>query len=464
MAETSVDQLRRNSIGVLDIVFFVVAAAAPMAAVVGGTPPAFAFGNAAGVPGGFILAGLLYLLFSIGFTAMARHVGGAGGFYAYISLGLGNSVGIGGAMIALLAYCAVQVAVIALFSVFTARFANSLGFPLPWQVWGGAVLIIAMMLGKRNIAVSGRIVGICMIAELAILLILDIAIISRGIHHGGVSAAGFRISEVFDHGLGVTMVFVLGSYIGFEATVIFGEEAHDPDRSIPRATYIALGLITAFYAFSTWAIIQYYGADNIGTAAAKSLESLYFNAASDLLGEWAVMAMNVLLITSYFACVLAFHNTLNRYFHALGRVRVFPEVLSRVNRAHGSPYVAGIVQTVLIAAILGVFAAWGADPYGVILSWMTTLGVLALVAVQVLVSIAVVVFFRRTTFDRSILVTQVVPVLATLGLAGAFALICSNLSLLTGSHSPVVMTFPILVALAGLVGFLLALRLKSSNR
>lgn len=77
--------LRRNAIGVSHIVFFVVAAAAPLTAVVGASPAAFAFGNGPGVPATYLLVGVLYLLFSVGFTAMSRFIGSAGGFYPYIA-------------------------------------------------------------------------------------------------------------------------------------------------------------------------------------------------------------------------------------------------------------------------------------------------------------------------------------------------------------------------------------------
>ena len=103
-------ELATNSIGVAHIVFFVVAAAAPMAAVVGATPPAFAFGNI-GVPGAFVMVGLLYLVFSAGFTAMARQVSSAGGFYSYISKGLGRPLGVAGAFLALVTYFAIQIGV-----------------------------------------------------------------------------------------------------------------------------------------------------------------------------------------------------------------------------------------------------------------------------------------------------------------------------------------------------------------
>ena len=76
----SPNKLRRDAVGVAHVVFFVVAAAAPLTAVVGVTPAAFAFGNGPGVPGTFLLVGVLYLLFSVGFTTMNRFVASAGGF------------------------------------------------------------------------------------------------------------------------------------------------------------------------------------------------------------------------------------------------------------------------------------------------------------------------------------------------------------------------------------------------
>ena len=38
-------------------------------------------------------------------------------------------------------------------------------------------------------------------------------------------------------------MLALGSFVGFEATAIYGEEAKDPARTVPRATYIAIGAI-----------------------------------------------------------------------------------------------------------------------------------------------------------------------------------------------------------------------------
>ena len=460
--QTGANRLQGNSIGLTHIVFFVVAAAAPMTAVVGATPPAFAFGNGAGVPGAFILSGILYLLFSVGFTAMTRHVTGAGAFYAYISRGLGSGAGIGGALMALLAYFAIQIGIYALFAVFMAGAMESLGVSLPWWVWSLAVLAVVVLFGRRNIAISGRILGLCMIAELVILLLLDIAIVMHG-GAEGLSLAGFRPSEVFGPGLGVTMVFVLGAYVGFEATAIFGEEACDPDRTIPRATYVAVLLITAFYAVSTWAIVQFYGPAAVTGAATENLDGFYFAAAETMLGHWSVQVMNVLLLTSLFACLLSFHNTLNRYFYTLASENLLWKAMNKVHHIHGSPHVAGAVQGVLVALILGAFALGEADPYTVVFSWMSGLAVLAILGVQVLVSVSVIVFFRRTAHRRSALAVLVAPLVAMAGLIGAYLLVSSNISMLTGSENPIVLAFPVIVALLGVLGVLLALAIKRAN-
>ena len=43
------------------------------------------------------IAGVILLFFSVGYSAMSRHITNAGAFYAYIANGLGRPVGIGGA-------------------------------------------------------------------------------------------------------------------------------------------------------------------------------------------------------------------------------------------------------------------------------------------------------------------------------------------------------------------------------
>lgn len=458
----SPDRLAGNSIGMAHIVFFVVAAAAPLTAVVGATPPAFAFGSGAGVPGAFLVAGLVYLIFSIGFTRMARHVGSAGAFYTYITRGLGKPFGVGGAVMALATYATTQLAIYALFAVFMGGAMSALGVNLPWPVWALGVLVVVTVFGQFSIGISGRVLGVCMVAEVLILLLLNLGIIAKG-GAEGLHWTGFRPSEVLGAGFGVTLVFVIGSFIGFEATAIFGEEAVNPKKTIPRATYVAVLLITLFYAFSTWAILQFYGPGKVVAAANASLDNFYFNAAAAVLGPWSVEVLKVLLLTSLFACLLSFHNTLNRYLFAVGREGIAWAPLARVHPRHGSPYFAGRVQAAIMAVVLAGFALFQADPYGLVFPWMSAFGVIGVLAVQILVSLAVISFFRKTATPHSFFATTIAPAVAGLCLVGFFVQVATNLELLTGSKSAIVAAFPLMMVALGAAGVAYALRLRATR-
>ena len=65
-------RLKPDSLGVLGILFFVLSAQAPLTGIAGAVPIAVAIGNGAGTPAAYLAAGLVVLLFSIGFVAMGQ--------------------------------------------------------------------------------------------------------------------------------------------------------------------------------------------------------------------------------------------------------------------------------------------------------------------------------------------------------------------------------------------------------
>lgn len=455
-------ELSPRSVGVAHIVFFVVAAAAPLTAVVGTSPAAFAFGNGAGVPGTFVLAGLLYMLFSVGFAAMSRHVGGAGGFYVYLAQGIGRPFGAGGALVMLITYSATQIAIYALFGVFMADSFAPLGVLLPWWVWTLGAIGLVTLCGRRRITFSGNLLGLCMVGEVVILLLLDIAIILQG-GPEGLSLSTFSPAHVFTPGLGTAMVFVVGSFVGFEATAIFSEEAKRPERTIPFATYTAVLLITCFYAFSTWAIAQYYGPSRIGATAAANIDTLFFTPSQQLLGGWSVIVMRVLLNLSLFACVLSLHNVINRYLFALGRDGMLPATCGQLHPRHHSPCVAGAFQSLASVAVVILFAVAGSDPYNVVFPWMSVLGVVGILMIQAGVCIAIIMFFRRDGHGIGVFSRVIAPALSALGLVSVTILVVRNIPLLARSDNPLPLTFPWLILLVGIVGIVHALRLKRTQ-
>jgi len=442
----------RRAIGTGHIVFFVVAAAAPLTAVLGASPAAFAFGNGPGVPLVYLLIGGLYLLFSAGFTAMSPYVVGAGGFYAYVTAGLGQRAGSAVAAIAIATYQAIAVGAYGLFGFFAAQtLVATLGWSPPWWILTLPMAAAVHFCGRRTLNFSGNLLAVCMLGEVAILLALGIAILAQ---HGTESLAIAPAATVFGPGLGVAIVFVVASFIGFEATVIFGEEARNPTRDIPRATYLAVILIALFYGFSTWTITLYYGQSAIHAAALADPGNLYLTPIRSLLGRPAYALTQGLLLTSVFAAILSFHATIARYLSGVAREGLCDARLGVLDPVHGSPHRAGVVQTLASIAIVLLAASLRVDPYAGLFAWAGAFSSLGVLAMQFLTSVAVLAFFRGRNLAVHRAKTFTAPSVAAVGLLVALALSTLNLGLIAGTDSKAVLLLPVLLALTGAAGWM----------
>ncbi|MEV7727396.1 APC family permease [Streptomyces sp. NPDC087917] len=446
------------------IVFLVVAAAAPMSGVVGSVPLAYAIGNGAGVPATFALAGLILLCFSVGYAAMSRHVVGAGGFYTYIGKGLGRPLAVAGGLTAVLAYTAAVAGVAGAFGYFAELVSAAHGLVAPWPVWTGGALALTAVMGYRRIDLSARLLAVLMVAEVAVLVVLALAI---GARHGAdtLPVAAFRPDTVFSPGLGVALMFALISYVGFEAAALYGEESRDPRRSVPVATYTSVVLITVFFAVISWAAVGAVGADRVAERAGAELGDLFFHLSDDYLGSFATSVMQVLLCTSLFGALLGLHTAANRYLFVLGRERVLPVSLSRVHPRHASPYRASVVLSVATAVVCALFALAGAHPYTNLATTMLALGTVGIVGLQAAVAVAVLVFFRRHP-DAHWWRTRLAPALALVGLTGALYLLLDNFPLVTGTDSVWVNRIPWLMPVAALggLGYAAWLRARAPER
>src|ERR1700719_1457690 len=90
-----VSKLRKHAIGLGGVLFLTVTGSAPISAMLFNVPIMVGFGQGQGAPAAFIFATIVLVVFSVGYVAMARKKTTAGGFYSYISHGLGRELGIG---------------------------------------------------------------------------------------------------------------------------------------------------------------------------------------------------------------------------------------------------------------------------------------------------------------------------------------------------------------------------------
>jgi amino acid transporter len=431
-------RLKPDSLGVLGILFFVLSAQAPLTGIAGAVPIAIAIGNGAGAPAAYLAAGVVVLLFSVGFVAMGRHVVDAGAFYTYIGKGLGRSTGSGSAAVALFAYCAVQACMYGLYGAIVSGLVEyHTGAHVAWWVWALVTMVIVQVLGASGIEMGAKILAVFVLAEFSILVAFALVTLFKG---GGPEGLGFADSfspsAALQGAPGVALMFAVASMFGFEATAIYGEEARDPRKTVPRATYLSVAVITGFFAFTSWMLVSAHGASRATAEAGKALEggdgaAFVFAPIAGLFGGWVDDVLPILLATSLFAGLLAFHNSANRYLFSLGREGLLPHGLTAINRRH-SPWVAGAVQTAIAVLLVVPFAVLGKDPVLTLFSWFSGVAVLGIMLLYFLTSVSVIVFFRRSGAGTRPWNTLIAPVLGALGIAGAIWLIVANFTTLIG--------------------------------
>src|SRR3954452_2332918 len=139
-------------LGTGHILVLIVAAAAPLSAMVGTVPLAFAFGDGAGAPAAFLFAGVTLLCFSVGYAVSARRTGGSGGFYASVADGLGRPPAVAAGYLALLSYSCATIGLAGALGYFTRLVLPAHGVAVSWEWCAAAGLVLTAVLGYREIA------------------------------------------------------------------------------------------------------------------------------------------------------------------------------------------------------------------------------------------------------------------------------------------------------------------------
>ncbi|AZH82086.1 APC family permease [Plantibacter sp. PA-3-X8] len=422
----------KGSLGVTAIVFMVVAAASPLTVVGGAAPLGILLGNGVGFPSMYVVSAVILLLFAVGLSAMTRHVPKPGAFFTFVGYGLGKPAGLASAFLALLTYTTIQVSVYGYIGYLLSVTFAGLGAPeIPWYVYSLASIAVVGLLGYRHIDLSSKVLGVLLVAEVGIVLVLAGAVIVTG-GADGLSAEPFVPEQVFSGSPGVGLMFAIAAFIGFEATAIFRDEAKDPSRTIPRATYIAVIGIGLFYTLASWALVMAWGPDDVLAVAGEDPGAMILRTTLLYLGPVGELVINVLLITSMFACVLSFHNVITRYQHTMSNAGVLPGRLGGVHPKHLSPHTSSLVQSATAAILIVVFAVLGLDPVLQVFTWFAGVATLAIAILMAVTSLAVIVYFARTKQDRRVWNTVVAPGLGFIGLVGSAVVIVVYFPMLVG--------------------------------
>ncbi len=444
-----VSKLRKHAVGLGGVLFLTVTGSAPISAMLFNTPIVVGYGQGVGAPAAFMFATVVLVVFSVGYVAMARKKTSAGGFYSYISHGLGRELGIGTGYGAVVAYSVFEASLAGGFAYFLNLKLNAFGVNIGWPWLALGMVVLISLLTFFDVRLSSTLLAIGLISEIAILLIFDIFMFSKG----NVTWSAINPAKAFSSfpatgklaagAIGIGLFFAFWSWVGFEMAPNYGEESRDPKRIVPRAMYISVIGLGVFYTLTSWAPLFGYPSTHAAIAQAQSnAANFYLTPAKHYAGQWVSSIMSYLIITGSFACGMAFHNTAARYMYSLGREGLLPAPLGRTHPKFKSPHIASVVQSAVAAVIIILFAVFTGtnDPtsqaYLQLYGLMAVMGVIIILSVQALVSLAILVYYERYHRDEAHWwKTRLAPVLALVTQAYVVYLLFDNISFLGGGYS-----------------------------
>ncbi|MDX2306689.1 MAG: APC family permease [Hyphomicrobium sp.] len=451
--EKGVERLHAKAVGLIGVLFLTVTGAAPMSAMLGNVPFGSGFGNGIYIPASFLLATIVLTIFSIGFAAMARRVSSVGGFYSFISQGLGRDLGMAAGFASFTCYSVFEASLYGLFAFFAnAWFKTHLGIDIPWIYLALFCVVLASILSYQDVQISAAVLGVALILEVIILTIFNFGVMmapagttsftTEALNLLAVTTpvAEQKVGEVSiaagAAAVGIFMAF--WSWVGFEMAPNYAEESVDPKRIIPLSLYLSVIGLGLFYIWTSWCAVSAFPDQGAMLAKAVGDSSNFFlSPIEQFVGPWAKELMAVLILTSSFACGMAFHNTAARYLYSLGREGALPKFLGNTHDRYKSPHVASTTQSVLAAVWLGAFAFFlgtndpTAQAYVAVYTMLAILGTMLLLILQAVVSIAIIVYFAKNG-GGGLFTTIIAPLVAFVAQVYLVYLLVANLATFGG--------------------------------
>jgi len=410
-------QLRRNSLGLPELVFHGITHIAPATNVVF-TFPIIAAKAGPAMPISFFLTTIVCLFIANTVAEFSRYMPSSGGYYSFATRGLGSRVG----FIATWSYLIYDILGPAASSGFLGyllsdTLESGLGVRIPWWLIAVATFVVIWFFTHYGVQLSLHTTAILGGAEMLIMLALAITFL---IHPGPGSSYSAPLRPALSphhyRGILAGMVFSVLALSGFEAPAPLAQEARRPGKFVASAVTLSLLAIGVFYVFASYASAIGWGTGNM--AAFASDANPYYALGHKLWGAawWLV----VLAITnSAVGAGLACTNAASRVMYTMGQTGTLPAAFGRIHPVHRTPtfaiaclQVCGLVPVLLVGFFL--------RP-GHIFDFLGTIATLAAIVLYAMANVALTAYIRRELPQHfSVWRHAVIPWMGTLALVPVF--------------------------------------------
>jgi len=299
----------------------------------------------AAAPIAYLVCAVSMGLIVLCFAEAGSRVSMTGGPYAYVETAFGPLVGF---MVGMLLWVGITLALSAVASFF----ADALGAAIPSLSQTGkrvalvgtvAALATANARGVARMARFNMIATVAKLAPLLVLILVGLVTMQWSNLRWSTVPSGGEVSRA--------SILLLFAFLGIESALVPSGEVVDPARTVPRAIFAAMSLVTVLYV-----IIQVVAQGLLGNALAGDPTPLA-SAAAVALGPAGRTMILVGSIVSMFGYVSGMMLSVPRMLFAFGRDGFLPRALASTHPVRRTPGVAIAVQAVIVAllAVYGIF-------------------------------------------------------------------------------------------------------------
>jgi len=270
-----------------------------------------------------------------------------GGPYAYVEATFGRYVGfLVGVLLWVIGSTAIP-GVAGLFADAGASLVPAIGTLGGRAIFLGVIFALVMWVNVRGVKQGTRLNVVLTIAKLAPLALLLV---------GGLASA--RSANLrWTHGmpgasdLARASVILVFAYAGVESALVPSGEVRDSARTVPRAVFLAMGIVTLLYVG-----LQVAAQGVLGAALPGSTTPLA-DAAGRIFGAWGVVMISAGFMISAFGYLSGMMLAVPRALFAFARDGILPRSLAAVHPRFHTPWVAIVVQTTIcwVLAVLNSF-------------------------------------------------------------------------------------------------------------
>ena len=350
----------------------------------------------------------------------------AGSFITYVETSLGARAGVATALLVTVGY---TLAITSVFTMSGGLVAMTLAQYTSWHPWWGPFSLVltagAIWLTARGVKLSTIAVGAAVLVQVAIMVAVCLVVLVD--QRAALSGIPFSWAHLTGGLAGLSAGFPLAlfMFIGWENGPALAEESRDPQRTIPRAMYIAVAIAAALLVFFAYATIVgfRYDVSSIGRSSVP-----FLTVSDHYLGGAAVLAW-IAGILSVLATLVSGADSQSRMLYDAGRTGLLPAKLGHIHSRSGTPLNALLFMTYTGLGIIGVW--WvshlitgdtgSMDPVG-LYAECSTMATIVILFVYFLTMLSLPVFmWRRHRASFSPLRHVVIPALGAITLIVPFA-------------------------------------------